>query len=59
MAMQPKTFKLYPWQARALHKAAEDANMNDGEFLRSLILKHLNENDYNLSDFIYESPTNR
>jgi hypothetical protein len=52
MAMVPKTFKLPDYQARALHQAALDRNVSDGELIRKILHDYLEEQGYDIFDFV-------
>lgn len=46
MALVPKSFKLPDYQARALHDYAVQNNKSDGELLRDLVNKYLEDMGY-------------
>lgn len=57
--MVPKSFRMQDWLAEAFHDAAQADGLQDGELLRRMITKHLEDRGYKLSDYMFKTRTNR
>lgn len=57
--MVPKSFRMQDWLAAAFHDAALEDGLQDGELLRRMITKHLEERGVKLSDYMFTARTNR
>ncbi|WP_019057765.1 hypothetical protein [Streptomyces prunicolor] len=51
--MVPKSFRMQDWLARAFHDAAIEQGLQDGELLRRLVTKHLEDRGCKLSDYMF------
>ncbi|MGW6738646.1 hypothetical protein [Streptomyces sp. NPDC055013] len=57
--MIPKSFRMPDWLARALHDAAIEQGLDDGEMLRRIITSHLEGRGYKLSEYMFTTRGNR
>ncbi|WP_328932636.1 MULTISPECIES: hypothetical protein [unclassified Streptomyces] len=57
--MIPKSFRMPDWLACALHDAALEQGLDDGELLRRIVTQHLQDRGYQLSDYMFKPRTTR